>query len=397
VAILHPKGRVSPIQEAQMTACIDANVYNLAVHGTFDDCQVNNSPSLGIADYILTVAQDIVKTLFGDPETNKDLKLGAVNSINFSRILAQIVYYFKSYFALAKQSETFKVGDTVRFVVPTGNFVSCSPPFCQNQPVLTRTSQGDILAGYFAVRMGLPADRLVIATNENDILDRFWKTGRYEKHVVPAQEAEGGLEVDGVKAHADGVKETLSPAMDILVSSNFERLLWFLAYEFAATVGMDDEFNMKHAGQEVNAWLRDLKVKGGFGPVYKDVLSSARRTFESERVSDEQTVETMKQFYDAVGYVLDPHTAVGVTAAVRSIKRADDGMPHISLSTAHPAKFAGAVELALKDNDKFSFDKVLPEEFVALEKKPRRVADVENDWKAVRDLVRRQVEKELSS
>ncbi|KAK0754121.1 putative threonine synthase [Schizothecium vesticola] len=360
VAILHPKGRVSPIQEAQMTACIDANVYNLAVKGTFDDCQ------------------DIVKTLFGDPETNKDLKLGAVNSINFSRILAQIVYYFKSYFALAKQSETFKVGDTVRFVVPTGNF-------------------GDILAGYFAVRMGLPVDRLVIATNENDILDRFWKTGRYEKHAVPAKEAEGGLEVDGVKAHADGVKETLSPAMDILVSSNFERLLWFLAYEFAATVGMDDEFNKKHAGQEVNAWLRDLKVKGGFGPVYKDVLSSARRTFESERVSDEQTVETMKQFYDAVGYVLDPHTAVGVTAAVRSIERADDGVPHISLSTAHPAKFAGAVELALKDNDKFSFDKVLPEEFVALEKKPRRVADVDNDWKAVRDLVRQQVEKELSS
>ncbi|KAK1825783.1 tryptophan synthase beta subunit-like PLP-dependent enzyme [Podospora conica] len=360
VAILHPKGRVSPIQEAQMTTCIDDNVYNLAVNGTFDDCQ------------------DIVKTLFGDPETNKDLKLGAVNSINFSRILAQIVYYFKSYFALAKQSEKFNVGDKVRFVVPTGNF-------------------GDILAGYFAVRMGLPVDRLVIATNENDILDRFWKTGRYEKHAVPANEAEGGLEVDGVKAHAEGVKETLSPAMDILVSSNFERLLWFLAYEFAATVGMDDEFNKKHAGQEVNAWLRDLKVKGGFGPVYKDVLTSARRTFESERVSDEQTVETMKQFYDAVGYVLDPHTAVGVTAAVRSIERADDGVPHISLSTAHPAKFAGAVELALKDNEKFSFDKVLPEEFVELEKKPRRVADVENDWKAVRDLVRQQVEKELSS
>ena len=244
--------------------------------------------------------------------------------------------------------------------------------------------------------MGLPVDRLVIATNENDILDRFWKSGRYEKHAAPANEAEGGLEVDGVKAHAEGVKETLSPAMDILVSSNFERLLWFLAYEFAATVGMDDEFNKKHAGQEVNAWLRDLKVKGGFGPVYKDVLSSARRTFESERVSDQQTVETMKKFYDDVEYVLDPHTAVGVTAAVRSIERADREVPHISLSTAHPAKFAGAVELALKDNKGFSFDAVLPEEFAELDKKPRRVADVENDWKAVRDLVRQQVEKELS-
>ncbi|CAM1502104.1 Fc.00g040880.m01.CDS01 [Cosmosporella sp. VM-42] len=359
VAILHPKGRVSPIQELQMTTCTDANVYNLAVTGTFDDCQ------------------DIVKALFGDPETNETLKLGAVNSINFSRILAQITYYFYSYFSLAKKSSTFKIGDKVRFVVPTGNF-------------------GDILAGYFATRMGLPVDKLVIATNENDILDRFWKTGRYEKQPARGPEAEGGLEVDGVKAHEDGVRETLSPAMDIMVSSNFERLLWFLAYEFATSGGMDVNFNRKQAGEEVGGWLNDLKSKGGFGPVYMDVLNSARKTFESERVSDPQTLETIKTFYEKVGYVLDPHSSVGVTAAVRSMERAQPGLPHISLSTAHPAKFAGAVELALKNEEGFNFEeKVLPEEFVGLDKKLKRVADVSNDWKAVRELVKEQVEKEL--
>ncbi|KAM5368460.1 hypothetical protein ACJZ2D_009530 [Fusarium nematophilum] len=359
VAILHPKGRVSPIQELQMTTCTDDNVYNLAVTGTFDDCQ------------------DIVKALFSDPETNKELNLGAVNSINFSRILAQIVYYFHSYFALAKKSSTFKLGDKVRFVVPTGNF-------------------GDILAGYFATRMGLPVDKLVIATNENDILDRFWKTGRYEKKPAKGPEAEGGLEIDGVKAHEEGVRETLSPAMDILVSSNFERLLWFLAYEFAATVGMDVEFNRKQAGQEVSAWLKDLKEKGGFGPVYMDVLGSARKTFESERVSDPQTLETIKATYGRIGYVLDPHSSVGVTATLRSVQRAGPDVQHISLSTAHPAKFAGAVELALKDEQGFNFEeKVLPEEFVGLDKKDKRVSDIDNDWKAVGRFVKEQVDKEL--
>ncbi|RYP50365.1 hypothetical protein DL768_004130 [Monosporascus sp. mg162] len=350
VVILHPKGRISPIQEAQMTTCTDANVNNLAVAGTFDDCQ------------------DILKALFSDPDTNQALKLGAVNSINFSRILAQIVYYFYSYFSLVKKSNNFKLGD-----------------------------KGDILAGYFATRMGLPVDKLVIATNENDILDRFWKTGRYEKKPARGKEADGGLDVDGAKAHEDGAKETLSPAMDILVSSNFERLLWFLAYEFAATVGMDEEFTRKQAGQEVSAWLKDLKEKGGFGPVHKEILDNARKSFESERVSDPQTLETIKTFYNKTGYILDPHSAVGVTAATRSMQRAASDVPHISLSTAHPAKFAGAVELALKDKEGFDFEKeVLPQDFIGLEEKPKRVTDVENDWKAVREWIKEQIDKELS-
>ncbi|KAI4161822.1 MAG: hypothetical protein LQ342_004513 [Letrouitia transgressa] len=361
IVILHPKGRISPIQELQMTTCLEANTRNLAVIGTFDDCQ------------------DIVKALFGDPDTNQTLMLAAVNSINVSRILAQIVYYFYSYFSLVKRSATFKLGDKVRFVVPTGNF-------------------GDILAGHFAWRMSLPVDKLVIATNENDILDRFWKTGRYEKKPAQGQEAEGGLKVDGVKAHEDGVRETLSPAMDILVSSNFERLLWFLAHEFAATVGTNDKLNRKQAGQEVSVWLKDLKLKGGFGPVDKDILDNARRSFESERVSDPQTLETIKTFYGKVGYILDPHSAVGVTAALRSIERAGPDIPHISLSTAHPAKFAGAVELALKGKEGFDFDvDVLPQEFVGLDKKAKRVTTVANDWKAVRELIKDQVEKELQA
>ncbi|KAI1106764.1 threonine synthase [Jackrogersella minutella] len=358
VFILHPKGRVSPIQEAQMTTVLDANVHNLAVKGTFDDCQ------------------DIVKALFADSDINSTLNLGAVNSINWARILAQIVYYFYSYFSLVK-SAGLTIGDKVRFVVPSGNF-------------------GDILAGYFARRMGLPAEKLVVATNENDILDRFWKTGRYEKKPAYGQEAQGGLAVDGVQAHEDGVKETLSPAMDILVSSNFERLLWFLAYEFAAMAGMDDEWNRKQAGQEVASWMKQLKSSGGFGPVYQDVHSSAQRDFESERVSDSQTVDTIKNYFKKIDYVLDPHSAIGVAASVRSMERSK--APHISLSTAHPAKFAGAVEMALKDESGFNFEeKVLPPEFHGLETKEKRVTEVESDWKTIREIVKKQVEEELKS
>ena len=248
--------------------------------------------------------------------------------------------------------------------------------------------------------MGLPVDKFVIATNENDILDRFWKTGRYEKKPAYGAAAEGGLVEDGVKAHEDGVKETLSPAMDILVSSNFERLLWFLAYEFASSAGMDDDWNKKQASQEVSSWLSDLKHKGGFGPVYKDVLEAARRTFESERVSDQETLDTIRSLYKDVGYVLDPHTAVGVEAARRSAAGvAAEGapaVPIVSLSTAHPAKFAGAVTLALQDEEGFEFDaKVLPKEFVGLDKKEKRVREVENNWEAVRALVKLEVEEEL--
>lgn len=351
VFILHPKGRISPIQEAQMTTCQDANVHNLAIGGTFDDCQ------------------DIVKALFSDPDANETLQLGAVNSINFSRILAQIVYYFHSYFSLAKKSSSFQVGDKVRFVTPTGNF-------------------GNILAGYFAKQMGLPVAKLVVATNENDILHRFWMTGRYEKS--SAQDENG--------SKAENCKETMSPAMDILVSSNFERLMWFLARDFAATVGMDEEFNRKQAGQEVSAWYKALKTTGGFGPVHDEILENGRKAFESERVSDAETVETIKKWYKSTKYVLDPHSAVGVTASERSIARAGPQTHHISLSTAHPAKFSGVVTQALGEEPGFNFEEqVLPDEFKALLTQERRVTLVDNSWEKVREVVKSQVEEDLKA
>jgi threonine synthase len=250
--------------------------------------------------------------------------------------------------------------------------------------------------------MGLPVSKLVVATNENDILDRFWKTGSYTKKPVHGAEAEGGIAADGVKAHEDGVKETLSPAMDILVSSNFERLLWFLAYEYAAAAGMDDEWNKKQAGQEVECWLKDLKSKGGFS-VHSEILAAAKRDFDSERVTDQQTIETIKEIYGSTGatskgYILDPHSAIGVAAALRSIKIAPPAETHhIALATAHPAKFANAVDLALKNEKDFNFDSVLPEEFVGLEKKERRVRAVPkgSGWEGVRAIVEEEVKEEL--
>ena len=338
--------------------------------------------------------QDIVKALFSDPEINSTHRLAAVNSINWARILAQITYYFHSYFNIARQTNSSDA--KVRFVVPTGNF-------------------GDILAGYFATRMGLPADKLVIATNENDILHRFWRTGHYEKHAVHGREAEGGFEDDGAKAHVEGVKETLAPAMDILVSSNFERLLWYLAYRTSKT----EEVNRRRmeAGEKVKTWLAQLKNDGGFG-VEPEILEAAKESFTSERVSNQQTIEAIKDVYGwelpvqkqtnvtADGhkattgteheghYILDPHSSIGIAASLRSIADAGKGAHHISLATAHPAKFSNAVEMALKDQPGFSFETVLPEQFIGLEQMEKRVVEAKASWEGVREIVVKKVEEE---
>lgn len=185
-----------------------------------------------------------------------------MNSINWARILAQITYYFHSYFNLLRRTNSQPHEITVQYVVPTGNF-------------------GDILAGYYAKKMGLPIHKLVVATNENDILDRFFKTGRYEKKPVTGEEAEGGEVFDGVKAHVEGAKETLSPAMDILASSNFERLLWYLARE-CETGG-----NSEKAGEVLKGWMDGVKNRGGI-VVSDSVLQAAQRDFTSFRVSDKE-------------------------------------------------------------------------------------------------------------
>jgi len=291
IFILHPKGRVSPIQEAQMTTITDENVYNLAVQGTFDDCQ------------------DIVKALFSDASFNAAYHLGAVNSINWARILAQTVYYFHAFFQLQRASPGVK---DLQFVVPTGNF-------------------GDILAGYYARRMGLPMGscKLGVATNANDILARFWKTGRYEKEAsvgeyLPAELAPSQGASDGKQG--GGVKETMSPAMDILVSSNFERLLWYLAYE-------DTDHDRLKAGEVLNGWMNSMKTNGRV-QVPTTVLESARWDFCAERVDDNevrfsarqillslmllQTLVSIRSHFTASpSYVVDPHTAVGLVAAER--------------------------------------------------------------------------------
>ncbi|CAK3869974.1 Threonine synthase [Lecanosticta acicola] len=371
VFIMYPKGKVSPIQEAQMTTVTDTNVHNLAVAGTFDDCQ------------------DILKTLFADKEINQTLRLAAVNSINWARILAQITYYFHSYFSLARMTGEEK--PIARFVVPTGNF-------------------GDILAGYFATRMGLPADKLVIATNENDILHRFWKSGNYEKQEKHGEDAKGGFADDGAKADPSGVKQTYAPAMDILVSSNFERLLWYLAFRTSDI----EETNHRRmeAGEKVKGWLEQLKEEGGFS-VSKEILQAAKENFESERVSDQQTIDTIKHMYgqrlpstkQSNGkpatsgtehdghYILDPHSAIGLAATLRSVEGST--AHHISLATAHPAKFSHAVQLALGDQPGFSFDTVLPEQFVGLEELPKRITDSKAEWQQVREIVVKEVNDEL--
>lgn len=366
VFIMFPDGKVSPVQEAQMTTVLDPNVHCMAVQGTFDDCQ------------------DFVKAAFGDPEMNKIHHLAAVNSINWARILAQITYYFYSYFSLLKQDPNLK---PVKFVVPTGNF-------------------GDILAGYYASRMGLPIKKLVIATNENDILHRFWQTGTYSKKAThhPTENPHNGIPADGSQAHTDGVKETLSPAMDILVSSNFERLLWHLAFENAIEHDphVKREGSLRNAGAKLNGWFQDLKTTGKF-TVDPEILENAREIFGTYRVSDQQTTETIRSCYrgeaiDRKEYVLDPHSAIGVAASLREIASAEHNKDTAvtSLATAHAAKFANAVDLALKEESSFSFDKMLPEQFVGLDKQERKVIKVpaNTDLAGIRDLVTKEVEKE---
>lgn len=343
-----------------------------------------------------------MKTLFADTDFNNTYHLGAVNSINWARILAQITYYFSSYFALLKKlsSDTTSTASLkVQYTVPTGNF-------------------GDILAGFYAKRLGLPMEPLVIATNANDILVRFFKTGRYEKadssssnveETSQTEKTNGATDGGQADASSGGVKETLSPAMDILVSSNFERLLWFLAFENLSYSAHIDEHRgdvdggarvrIEKSGEIVKEWMNQLKTKGSF-EVSHQVLQAAKREFTAERVSDEevgglfaaprdsvsrmlmddeQTREIIRLYYRgdnayAGSYVADPHTAIGLAAAQRVQK---DNLTQIVLSTAHPAKFAEAVESSLKEYAAFDFSKdVLPEEFRGLLAMERRVIDV---------------------
>lgn len=263
IFILFPHGKVSPVQQRQMTTSAAGNVHALAVRGTFDDCQ------------------NLVKAMFNDKGFRERMQLSGVNSINWARIMAQIVYYFTSAIALGAPDKK------VSFTVPTGNF-------------------GDIFAGFVAKRMGLPIDRLVIATNDNDILARTLKTGRYEMR---------------------GVVATTSPSMDIQISSNFERLLFQAADRDSA---------------EVRTLMGGLKQSGSF-QIGDKALKAIRKEFRAGRATQKQVAKTIAETLEKTGYLLDPHTATGVFVAAKHARAAS---PMVTLATAHPAKFPDAVKSA---------------------------------------------------
>ena len=293
VFILFPKGRVSPIQQRQMTTAGADNVHAIAVEGTFDDCQA------------------IVKGMFNNERFRDQVALAGVNSINFARILAQIVYYFTAAAPLGAPEKA------VSFTVPTGNF-------------------GDIFAGYSAKRVGLPVERLVIATNTHDILARTLESGRYELRPVTA---------------------TASPSMDIQVSSNFERLLF-------EVLGRD--------GAAVRRLMDDLK-NGSF-TLDATALSAVRRDFAAGRADEDETSRTMRDIYEKFGRLIDPHTAVGLSVARRL---AQPGVPMITLATAHPAKFPAAVRAATGQ------EPPLPGAVGDLMVRPEKLTAIANDQGAV--------------
>ena len=266
IFIMHPHNRISKVQEQQMTSVLDNNVFNLAVEGTFDDCQ------------------NIMKAVFNDLAFKDKYALGTVNSINWARLLAQVVYYFYAAFRVMDITGV----ERVSFSVPTGNF-------------------GDIFAGYVAGRMGLPIERLVLATNENDILARFFQDGVYERS----------------KVHA-----TLSPSMDIQVASNFERYLYYRA-------GADSG--------RLCGWMKTFSEKGRL-VVEPDAAGVVDELIVAGAGDTAQTLTTIRDFYERYNYLLDPHTAVGVHVG-RMLKRPGETL--ICLATAHPAKFGAAIAQAV--------------------------------------------------
>lgn len=298
IFILFPYGRVSDVQRRQMTTVADPNVHALAVEGNFDDCQA------------------LVKAMFNDLKFRDQLGLSGVNSINWGRILAQVVYYFTSALSLGGPDRA------ISFSVPTGNF-------------------GDILAGFVAKKMGLPIERLLIATNVNDILVRTLETGRYE---------------------VTGVTETTAPSMDIQVSSNFERLL------FEAN-GQD--------GATVSRLMAGLSQSGSFtlAPEARDFIA---KDFDAARTTQAETAQTIHEVLEGSSYLLDPHTAIGLFAAQQRYKT---NTPMVTLGTAHPAKFPDAVKAACGQHP------ALPAWQGDLMSRPERQQALANDLQSVENFI----------
>lgn len=300
IVILHPKGRVSDVQRRQMSTVLAPNVYNLAIEGTFDDCQ------------------DLVKAMFNDLEFRDEMALSGVNSINWARIMAQVVYYFAAAIALGAPDRK------INFSVPSGNF-------------------GNVFAGYVAKQMGLPISQLIVGSNRNDILTQFFHTATME---------------------IGEVYPTISPSMDIQVSSNFERLLFELhARDGVAIAKLMTEF-------------RDT----GRLMVSEDAWRSARTLFSGESYDDAATLGFIAETYKETGELIDPHSAIGV-AAGRDCRQFP-GIPMVCLATAHPAKFPDAVEEATKIRPE------LPSSLSDLFEREERYQILPNDTDAVKGFIR---------
>ena len=300
VFILYPDGRVSDVQRRQMTTVADANVHTIALQGSFDD------------------AQTILKGMFRDAPFRQRLGLAGVNSINWARVVAQMVYYFTSGVALGAPHRQ------ISFAVPTGNF-------------------GDVLAGYVAKRMGLPIDRLIVATNANDLLARALETGRYEPR---------------------GVTPTQSPSMDIQLSSNFERLLFDACDRDPAAV---------------RGAFDSLDQSGGFD-IPAGALAKIRADFDARAVGEAETQAEIARTHRETGYVLDPHTATGVHAA-RARLQVDPSTPVVALATAHPAKFPAAIERAI------GLRVDLPPRLAPIMTAKERFARLDNDAESVKRFI----------
>jgi threonine synthase len=299
IVILYPQGRVSDVQRRQMTTVNSPNVRTLAVDGTFDDCQ------------------DLVKAMFNHQEFRETHRLSAVNSINWARIMAQIVYYFSAVQQLSASGVPLDSG--VSFSVPTGNF-------------------GNVLSGWIARQMGAPIRHLVVGSNSNDILTRFFETQEMRsRNVMP----------------------TLSPSMDIQVSSNFERLLF--------------EMNNRDGGLTTEQLTR-FRTAGAFAVEPDQYTTWLAPVFRAARCDDQTTLNVIRDIYEKTGQLIEPHTAVGVDAARR---HREDGVPMVTLATAHPAKFPDAVEKATGQHPN------LPAHMEDLFDRPEFVTHVANDLAAV--------------
>ena len=297
IFVLHPNNRISSVQRKIMTTVEEKNVFNIAIDGNFDDCQ------------------NIVKQMFSDLEFSKSINMSGVNSINWARIIAQAVYYFYAHFKLEK--------DNISFSVPTGNF-------------------GDVFAGYLAKKMGLPIDKLIVATNENDILHRAITKGDYISKEV---------------------RETLSPSMDIQLASNFERLIYYV----------------NNSNSEKTAEIMK-KVKKNSYQIEKRDLDIIQKDFLSERCNEKETLEIIKKNYEENNMVLDPHTAIGVGAAQKlSLNNC------IVLSTAHPCKFPDATNNAINKHEK------LPKELQHVLNKNEKFQILKNDTEEVKNFVKNKI------